>query len=93
MSADPTAAAGAVPPPSSTDPSAAATGGPGAPNPADGVGSDVSNVTQINSLADLREKAPKVYNAMMQGIAMNVTNDMKHHQEELKKLQKEYERK
>lgn len=45
--------------------------------------------TKIDSLSALRTKAPKVYNAMMQGIAMNICNDMKHHQDRLKKLVRE----
>lgn len=45
--------------------------------------------TTINSLADLKKKAPGLYKAMMEGIALNVCNDMEHHQDRLKKLMRE----
>lgn len=40
----------------------------------------------ISSLAELREKAPEVYNQMLQGIAMNICGQMKHQQERLKQV-------
>lgn len=48
--------------------------------------------TSISSMADLKEKAPDVYNAMMQGIAMTICNEMKHHQDKLKEMQRQAER-
>lgn len=37
---------------------------------------DASMSTTINSLQDLKKKAPTVYNAMMQGIAQNIVSQM-----------------
>lgn len=45
--------------------------------------------TTINSLADLKKKAPEVYDKMMQGIAMTICNEMKAHQERLKQLMRQ----
>lgn len=94
---EPTAAApGAAPPPSSTAaPNAAAPGAAPVPNAAAVAGdpSQVNSFTQVNGMGDLKEKAPKVYNAMLQGIAMHIVHEMKQHQDELKKLQREYDRK
>jgi len=42
--------------------------------------------TKIGSLKDLMKKAPELYNKMMQGIATNICNEMKHHQDRLKSL-------
>lgn len=42
--------------------------------------------TKISSVGDLKEKAPKVYDAMLQGIAMKITTEMKDHQDRLKEL-------
>jgi hypothetical protein len=47
---------------------------------------DVDSNTVITSLDDLRQKAPKVYNAMMQGIAMQICNQMEHAQQRLKQM-------
>lgn len=46
----------------------------------------VTSATTVSSLADLKKKAPKVYNAMLQGIGMNICSEMQHHQERLKKM-------
>lgn len=40
--------------------------------------------TSISSLDDLRNKAPKVYNAMMQGIAMSIVIENQHQQDKFK---------
>ncbi len=40
----------------------------------------------VSSMADLKEKSPKVYNAMMQGIAINICREMQDHQRRLKKI-------
>jgi hypothetical protein len=45
--------------------------------------------TTISSLQDLQNKSPQVYNAMMQGISMNICNDMKKRNDELIALEKE----
>lgn len=75
--------------------SQATTGAVAATTASTGTGSSTSSPasysssTHVNSLSELRTKAPKVYNAMMQGIAMDICNDMKHHQDRLKKLVRE----
>ena len=50
-------------------------------------GSD-SNV-KIGSMQDLQAKAPKVYEAMLLGIASNVCSDMKESQERIKQMNRE----
>lgn len=51
-----------------------------------------TSFTTISSLSDLREKAPKIYNAMLQGIAMNICQHMKHMEDQRKQIMKYYER-
>lgn len=53
-------------------------------------GGDMSST--ISSLSDLKNKAPAVYKAMMQGIGMNICNEMKKHQDQLQELIDEYSR-
>ncbi|WP_213158508.1 hypothetical protein [Parachlamydia sp. AcF125] len=48
-----------------------------------------STSTRVDSLAELKKKAPKVYNAMIQGIATHICNEMKNHQDRLKKMTRE----
>lgn len=45
--------------------------------------------TKINSIEDLKTKAPKLYNAMLQGIAMTICRDMQDHIERFRKLMRE----
>lgn len=45
-----------------------------------------SNTSIGNNLASLKEKAPKVYDAMMQGIAMNICQKMKRDQDKIKEI-------
>lgn len=42
----------------------------------------------ISTLADLKEKAPDLFRAMMQGIAMNICNDMQKHQKRFRDILK-----
>lgn len=42
--------------------------------------------TTINSMEELKEKAPEFYKKMMEGIAMTIIKDMRQHQERLKKM-------
>ncbi|HEY4831652.1 MAG TPA: hypothetical protein VIH61_03730 [Waddliaceae bacterium] len=71
--------------PSSSDPSvagaAAATNAPKSMKE--------TTFTTVGSLAELKEKAPDVYNMMMQGIAQNIISEMRERQERLKKLMRE----
>lgn len=52
-------------------------------------GKEASSSTKIDSLADLRNKSPKVYNMMMLGIATSICREMEHHQDKLKQLMRE----
>lgn len=52
-------------------------------------GDETSGSSRFNSLADLKEKSPKVYNAMMVGIAQNICRDMEDGQQRLKRLMEE----
>lgn len=45
--------------------------------------------TQIASLADLKEKAPDLYKAMLEGVGMKIVNEMKDHQQRIKELNAE----
>lgn len=75
---------------------AAAAAAPASPTAANASGpsnssSNVKISDTVSSLADLQQKAPQVYNMMLQGIAMNIVNEMQQQQQELKELQdKEY---
>lgn len=51
-----------------------------------------TSATKVSSVGDLKKKAPEVYNAMLQGIGMSICNEMKHHQERLKKMMQEARR-
>lgn len=54
--------------------------------------SEVTSSSSISSVAELRSKAPEIYQKMLEGIAMNICNKMKRNQEDLKKLRQEYQR-
>ena len=45
--------------------------------------------TKIDSTADLKEKAPEVWDKMMEGIAQNIISDMRKRQERLKEMMRE----
>lgn len=45
--------------------------------------------TSISTLEELRKKAPKVYEAMLQGIGMNMVNKMRRDQQHLKEMMRE----
>lgn len=47
--------------------------------------------TQLKDMAELQKKSPKLYNLMMEGIAMNIVKDMREHQEKLKELMRKAE--
>lgn len=63
--------------------------GAGAPT---GQAGSFSASTPVSNMADLREKAPDVYRAMMEGVAYKIVNDMKGHQERLKEMMREAQR-
>lgn len=49
-------------------------------------GGEVTMDTKITSLKDLKEKAPKVWKAMMIGIATNICKDMQNAQDRIHQL-------
>lgn len=50
---------------------------------------DFSTATEISSLSDLKDKAPEVWQKMMEGIAQKIISDMRQRQENLKKMWRE----
>ena len=50
---------------------------------------EATSATKISNINDLREKAPKVYNQMLIGLATTVCNRMQHSQERVKKIMRE----
>ena len=78
-----------VPPPQVQTVSPMTAGGPDASTAGAIVqanGLPLTNTSKISSLQDLKNKSPKVYNAMMQSTAMAVCNQMQHSQDRLKKV-------
>lgn len=65
-----------------------ATPAPAGKPPAGGI----SGATKISNLEDLREKAPEVYQKMLEGIAQTIVNQIKEHQDRLKKMMEEARR-
>lgn len=54
-----------------------------------GTAGEFNASTQIGSMSELKDKAPELYKAMMQGLATNICNDMKDHQDRLKEMQRQ----
>lgn len=52
----------------------------------------VNASTHISSVGDLKDKAPKVYDAMMMSIAQRITNEMNDHQQRIKRINDEARR-
>lgn len=50
---------------------------------------DFNASTTIGSMSELQTKAPTLYKAMMEGIATNICNEMKNHQDRLKEMQRQ----
>lgn len=67
-----------------------ATSATGAPQGEAAAGFNAS--TPVSSIEDLKSKAPTVYKAMMEGIAMNIVNEIKDHQQRLKEMQRKAQR-
>ena len=55
-------------------------------------GETVNSSTKLRTLADLKSKAPELWQKMLEGIGMNICNEMRRHQEELKDLRRKYEK-
>lgn len=51
-----------------------------------GSSGQVNASTNISSLAELKEKAPKVYQQMMISVATTIVNDMKARQDHIKQI-------
>lgn len=51
-----------------------------------GAAAGFSAATPVTNMADLKEKAPTLYKAMLEGIATSMTNEMKRHQDKIKEL-------
>lgn len=45
--------------------------------------------TPISSVGDLQQKAPDLYNAMMQGIALSIIAESQHHQDRIHQMNEE----
>lgn len=88
MSTGHNSAAPAVPAPT---PAATTTASATPAAPAAAAPSSTSNSMSdsVSSLNELQQKAPGVYTAMMQGIAMNICNDWQQQQQELKNMQQQ----
>jgi hypothetical protein len=54
-----------------------------------GAAGEADSNTVIRSLSDLKEKAPKVYDQMMKGIAQTIISQMKHSQERISEMWRE----
>ena len=52
-------------------------------------GEKLTAATKIRNIADLKSKAPDLWNKMLESLGMKICNEMRHHQERLKKLQRE----
>ncbi len=48
-----------------------------------------TTATTVTSMADLQQKAPQVYRAMLEGIAIEMINQMQAANERLKKIEEE----
>lgn len=79
----PTAPIAPAPPPSAPSSSNAATAG----NIAQSAGLGTSSESNtVSTMSDIKRKSPKLYQAMMQGIAMNICNTMRDSQDRLKEM-------
>ncbi len=54
--------------------------------------SQITGSTTITSMEELKDRAPEVYKAMLEGIAVNIINDMEDHQERIKEINREARR-
>lgn len=72
---------GSPPPVDKPDASGASESGKNPPS-----SGEVDSLTTVKDLQELKKKAPKVYKAMMMGVAQNITNEMKHHQDRMKEM-------
>lgn len=88
----PTHAVSAPTPPAAVAPSSANALTAGAVASSNPNSTGVTSSTKINSIKELREKAPEVYQKMLEGIAMNICGKMKDHQDRLKQMMRDSNR-
>lgn len=48
-----------------------------------------ANFNSISDMNDLREKSPKLYEAILQGIAQHINDELRKHADRLKKIMRE----
>lgn len=65
--------------------SSSSTDNTSSPPPAQATG-EVTALTKVSSLADLKNKAPKVYKAMVLGVGIGMINQMQDNQRRLKEM-------
>jgi hypothetical protein len=70
---------------STSETSSSSEGGSGGGGP-----EEINGSTIIRSLAELKEKAPEVYQKMLEGMASNMCQEMKRNQDRIKKIMREY---
>lgn len=80
-----------VDPTSAVSDSQATEAAPGTGSPK-GTAGEFNASTTIGSMSELQEKAPTLYKAMMEGIATNIINEMRDHQDRLKEMQRKAQR-
>lgn len=79
----------------SSAPAVSSTGSATGAASSSGAGGDSKNwnlKTSVNSVDELRKKAPEIYRAMLEGIAMNMVGQMKRRQDRLKEIMRESRR-
>jgi hypothetical protein len=86
MSSESTPVEGANPVPGEENPVTNATNAPTGQAAAGYIGATV------NSLDEIKKKAPEFYKAMMEGLAIHITSEMKDAETRRKQRKKEYER-
>lgn len=59
-----------------------------ATSPTGAVG-DTSAVVSVNSMEELQKKAPEVYKQIMLGIAQNICDEMRRHQDHMKEAMRD----
>ena len=81
-----------TPPAAAAAPSAANAITAGAVAQSNSNSAGVTSSTTVNSIKELKEKAPEVYQKMMEGIAQNICGKMKDHQDRLKQMMRDANR-
>lgn len=75
--------------PAPSEEAAATTSTEGTKSPSGTPSGNYTTATKISSLGDLKEKAPEVYDAMMQGIMINFIGDQQRRIAHLKEMNRE----